>query len=64
MAALARAAGVGVGVVKGLLEKGYIGFVEVLPAPEATATRALEPLALPFTPVRLQGGGCWSACVL
>ena len=29
MAALAKAAGVGVGVVKGLMEKGYIGLVEV-----------------------------------
>ncbi|WP_036199479.1 primosomal protein N' [Meiothermus ruber] len=56
MAALARAAGVGVGVVKGLLEKGYIGFVEVTPALEAVAARALEPLELPLSPVRLQGG--------
>jgi primosomal protein N' (replication factor Y) len=56
MAALARAAGVGVGVVKGLLDKGYIGFVEVEPAPPAVVARKLEPLGLPTTPVRLEGG--------
>ena len=56
MAALARAAGGGVGVVKGLVEKGYIGFVQVEPAPEVASARALEPLALPWVPVRLQGG--------
>ncbi|MDW8425215.1 MAG: primosomal protein N' [Meiothermus sp.] len=55
MAALARAAGVGVGVVKGLLDKGYIGFVEVEPASEAVGRR-LEPLELPFVPARLEGG--------
>lgn len=56
MAALARAAGVGVGVVKGLVDKGYIGWVEVEPAPEKVVTRKLEPLPLPSLPVRLQGG--------
>ncbi|WP_027878066.1 replication restart helicase PriA [Meiothermus cerbereus] len=56
MAALAKAAGVGVGVVKGLMEKGYIGLVGVEPAPEVLPARALEPLALPLVPLRLQGG--------
>lgn len=56
MAVLARAAGVGVGVVKGLLEKGYIGFVGVEPATEAVVARRLEPLELPAIPVRLEGG--------
>jgi primosomal protein N' (replication factor Y) len=56
MAALARAAGVGTGVVKGLVEKGYIGFVEVDPAPETVVGRRLEPLELPTIPIRLQGG--------
>ncbi|MCX7741133.1 MAG: primosomal protein N' [Meiothermus sp.] len=56
MAALARAAGVGVGVVKGLLDRGYIGFSEAEPAPEALAAQTLEPLQLPTIPVRLEGG--------
>lgn len=56
MAALARAAGVGVGVVKGLVDKGYIGFVEVEPASETVVARKLEPLLLPTVPVRLAGG--------
>lgn len=63
MAALARAAGVGVGVVKGLLEKGHIGFVEVKPAPEAPVKPpgafplgARKGAPLPQVPVRLQGG--------
>ncbi len=56
MAALARAAGVGVGVVKGLVDKGYIGFVEVEPASETVVARKLEPLELPTVPVRLGSG--------
>lgn len=56
MAALARAAGVGTGVVKGLVEKGYIGFVEVDPVSEAVVARKHEPLELPTIPLRLQGG--------
>jgi primosomal protein N' (replication factor Y) len=56
MAALARAAGVGVGVVKGLVEKGYIGLVEVEPASESVVARKLEPLELPSIPARLEGG--------
>ncbi|WP_299432763.1 primosomal protein N' [uncultured Meiothermus sp.] len=56
MAALARAAGVGTGVVKGLMDKGYIGFVEVDPVSETVVARKLEPLELPTLPVRLQGG--------
>ncbi|MDX2004022.1 MAG: primosomal protein N' [Meiothermus sp.] len=46
MAELARAAGVGAGVVKGLVDKGFIGFEEVEPEPEAIAVRRLEPLPL------------------
>ncbi|WP_337868645.1 primosomal protein N' [Meiothermus sp.] len=56
MAALARAAGVGVGVVKGLVDKGYIGFVEIDAVPETAVTRKLEPLELPTLPARLEGG--------
>ncbi|MCX7783324.1 MAG: primosomal protein N' [Meiothermus sp.] len=56
MAALARAAGVGGGGVKSLLDKGYIGFVEVEPTSEAVVARKLEPLELPTIPVRLEGG--------
>ncbi len=56
MAALARAAGVGVGVVKGLLQKGYIGWVEGAAQPGASPARSLEPLPLPFLPLRLEGG--------
>ncbi len=56
MAALARAAGVGVGVVKGLVEKGYIGFVEIDPVPDTVEAKRLEPLPLPSLPVRLEGG--------
>jgi primosomal protein N' (replication factor Y) len=56
MAALARAAGVSTGVVKGLVEKGYIGFVEVDPEPERVEARELKPLKLPTIPIRLQGG--------
>ncbi|WP_036271059.1 hypothetical protein [Meiothermus rufus] len=56
MAALARAAGVGVGVVKGLLQKGYIGWVEGATQPEVPPARSLEPLPLPFLPLRLEGG--------
>ncbi len=56
MAALARAAGVGVGVVKGLLQKGYIGWVEGAAQPGAPPARSLEPLPLPFLPLRLEGG--------
>ncbi len=56
MAALARAAGVGVGVVKGLVDKGYIGLVEVEPLSETVVARKLEPLELPSIPARLEGG--------
>lgn len=56
MAALARAAGVGVGVVKGLLEKGLIGLVEHDPEPETLVSQTLEPLVLEPIPVRLDGG--------
>ncbi len=56
MAALARAAGVGTGVVKGLVDKGYIGFVEIDPVSETGVTRKLEPLELPTIPARLEGG--------
>lgn len=56
MAALARAAGVGTGVVKGLVDKGYIGFVEIDPVSETVVARKLEPLELPTIPARLEGG--------
>lgn len=56
MAALARAAGVGVGVVKGLTDKGYIGFVEYEPRPEPLQGQPLDPLDLPEVPTRLDGG--------
>ncbi|AFV77022.1 primosomal protein N' [Thermus oshimai] len=53
-AALARAAGVGVGVVKRLLEKGYIGLLP--PEPPRGRGPALEPLFLPERPERVNGG--------
>lgn len=56
MAGLARAAGVGVSVVKGLADKGYIGFVEYEPSPERLQGQPLEPLDLPEVPTRLDGG--------
>jgi len=59
--ALAAAAGVGPGVVRALVEKGYAGWREVeleLAAPPP-AGPALEPLPVPEPPPRLNGGR-WS----
>ncbi|SDF08211.1 replication restart DNA helicase PriA [Thermus arciformis] len=53
-AALARAAGVGVGRVRRLLEEGYIG-LGPLPKPKPSGP-SLEPLPLPERPGRLNGG--------
>ncbi len=53
-AALARAAGVGVGRVRRLLEEGYIG-QGPLPEPPPSGP-SLEPLPLPERPERLNGG--------
>jgi len=56
--ALAAAAGVGPGVVRALVEKGYAGWreVEVELAPPAPAGPALEPLPVPEPPPRINGG--------
>ncbi len=59
--ALAAAAGVGPGVVRALVEKGYAGWREVeveLAAPAPTGP-ALEPLPVPEPPPRINGGR-WS----
>ncbi|WP_456410651.1 primosomal protein N' family DNA-binding protein [Oceanithermus sp.] len=56
--ALAAAAGVGPGVVRALVEKGYAGWRELelqLGAPAPTGP-ALEPLPVPEPPQRLSGG--------
>lgn len=55
LAALARAAGVGVGTVKGLLEKGHIGWKELVPTPTPPAEPP-PPLLLAQTPTRIEGG--------
>ncbi|WP_457637355.1 primosomal protein N' family DNA-binding protein [Oceanithermus sp.] len=56
--ALAAAAGVGPGVVRALVEKGYIGWreVELKLAPQPPAGPALEPLPVPEPPPRISGG--------
>ncbi|WP_167817012.1 primosomal protein N' [Thermus tengchongensis] len=54
LAALARAAGVGVARVKRLLQEGYIGYGE--PLPPSPSGEPLEPLLLPERPERLNGG--------
>jgi len=56
MAALARAAGVGVSVVKGLVDKGYAGFALYEPLPEPAQDQRLQPLNLPEIRQRLDGG--------
>ncbi|TBH21291.1 primosomal protein N' [Thermus thermamylovorans] len=53
-AALARAAGVGVGRVRRLLEEGYVGYGEPLASPPPG--EPVEPLPLPERPERLNGG--------
>ncbi|AEV17280.1 Primosomal protein N' [Thermus sp. CCB_US3_UF1] len=54
LAALARAAGVGVGRVKRLLQEGYIGYG---PPPEPRREgKPLDPLFLPERPERVNGG--------
>ncbi len=54
LAALARAAGVGVGRVKRLLAEGYIGYGT--PREPSPAGEPLKPLFLPERPERLNGG--------
>lgn len=56
MAELARAAGVGAGVVKGLVDKGYAGFVEQKAKPETLLSQPVAPLELNPIPTRLDGG--------
>ncbi|RDI96022.1 primosomal protein N' [Meiothermus sp. QL-1] len=56
LTALARAAGVGLAVVRRLLEEGCIGWVEASPAPKPTPGPPPDPLPLPHRPVRLEGG--------
>ncbi|PZA08160.1 MULTISPECIES: primosomal protein N' [unclassified Meiothermus] len=56
MAELARQAGVGPGVVKTLLEKGYAGWQERRLEPPLPGGSPLEPLVLPEVPARLNGG--------
>lgn len=54
-AALARAAGVGLRVVRRLLEKGYIGLLPPEP-PRGGGKGALDPLIPPERPGRINGG--------
>ncbi|BDG17431.1 primosomal protein N' [Thermus brockianus] len=54
LAALARAAGVGVGRVKRLLAEGYIGYGP--PSPPPREGRPVAPLFLPERPGRVNGG--------
>lgn len=57
MAELARQAGVGPGVIKTLLDKGYAGWEErALEPPPRPLGSPLEPLTLPEIPARLNGG--------
>lgn len=56
MAALARLAGVGTAVVKGLVERGWIGWREEEPPVELSQGTSLEVLPLPQVPPRLSGG--------
>lgn len=58
MTALAQQAGVGNGVVKGLLDKGYAAFVELPLEVPRVEGRALEPLPFPPEAQRI-GGGRW-----
>ncbi|GAB5602872.1 primosomal protein N' [Thermus sp. FJN-A] len=55
LAALARAAGVGVGRVKRLVAEGYIGHAPPPPLPPRGG-EPLDPLPLPERPERLNGG--------
>lgn len=57
LAALARAAGVGVARVKRLLQEGYIGYGPRQEPPRQG--KPLEPLPLPERPERLNGGRLW-----
>ena len=56
MAELARAAGVGAGVVKGLMDKGYAGFTGQKAEPERRLSQPIAPLELETIPTRLDGG--------
>jgi len=56
MAELARATGVGVGVVKGLVDKGYAGFVEWQAEVKPVLGQTIEGLELEPIPTRLDGG--------
>ncbi len=56
MAELARAAGVGAGVVKGLVDKGYAGFVEWQAEVKPVLGQTIERLELDPIPTRLDGG--------
>lgn len=56
MAALARLAGVGTAAVKGLLERGWIGWREEEPPLQLSEGLPLTGLPLPQIPSRLSGG--------
>ena len=56
MAALARVSGVGASVVKGLVDKGYVQFIEHEPPLEPAQGQPLDGLDLPQIPTRLDGG--------